>query len=182
VPGIFSQEQAETYFTYLRDNIAWDRSTMWMYDHEVAVPRLVASYGISEKLPPELADMRAELEGRLGVRFNAVGMNLYRDQKDSVAWHSDKNEDLIENPTVAILSFGAARPIGVRSKVPPRHAVFCDLEPGSSVVMSGHAQERFEHHIPKLQQIVGPRISVVFRTKRVQAEQAPTNQVSARAG
>jgi hypothetical protein len=87
---------------------------------------------------------------------------------------------MIENPTVAILSFGATRPIGVRSKVLPRHAIFCDLEPGSAVVMSGHAQERFEHQIPKLPQIVGPRISVVFRTKRVQAEEAPVKQKPAK--
>ena len=166
IPNVFSREQADAYFAYLRNCVAWDESTMWMYDREVVVPRLVASYGVGEEPPPELAEMQAIVEGRLHVRFNAIGMNLYRGEKDSVSWHSDHNEVLIHNPTVAILSLGATRPIGVRPKEPPRHAIFCDLEPGSALVMSGKAQERFEHHIPKLNKSVSPRISVVFRTKR----------------
>ena len=34
--------------------------------------------------------MARALHGRYGVRFDALGANLYRDGRDSVAWHGDR--------------------------------------------------------------------------------------------
>jgi len=166
IPAVFSVQEAEAYFKFLHEGIDWEETTMWMYDRTVDVPRLISHYGADAALPPEVIAMQRQIEQRLNVYFNAVGMNLYRNEKDSVAWHSDKNEDLTAHPTVAILSFGATRPIMLREKRPPRHAIACNLEPGSALIMTGKAQDQFEHQIPKLPHTTGPRISVVFRTKR----------------
>jgi alkylated DNA repair dioxygenase AlkB len=53
----------------------------------------------------------------------------------------------------------------IRPKLPPRHTLGVVLEPGSVLLMTGNAQDRFEHCIPKLGAHVEERISVVFRTK-----------------
>jgi alkylated DNA repair dioxygenase AlkB len=82
-----------------------------------------------------------------------------------VAWHSDKDELLSRNPTIAVVSFGAIRAMQIRPKLPPRHALSIDLEPGSALVMHGNAQDSYEHCIPKTRERVDARISVVFRTK-----------------
>jgi alkylated DNA repair dioxygenase AlkB len=165
IPAVFSDTEATAFFAQLRDRIAWEQTTMWMYDHEVTVPRLTAWWG--EDAPPAWPlEIQSRVEQRLGVRFNSVGLNFYRDGNDSVAWHADHNEDLIDDPTVAIVSFGETREMLVRPNAPPRRATACQLETGSLLVMSGRAQDRFEHHIPKCKTAVGQRISVVFRTKR----------------
>lgn len=165
VPDVLTADESASFFRYLRESVAWDESTMWMYDHEVSVPRLVAWYGASDPLPPRIDAMRARMCERFDAPFNGVGMNLYRDERDSVAWHSDRNEGLIERPTVAILSLGETREMHVRPKAPPRKTTRIELEPGSVLLMTGSAQDRFEHSIPKRAEHVGERISVVFRTK-----------------
>jgi alkylated DNA repair dioxygenase AlkB len=164
VPAVFSLEECARYFAFLRDEIAWEATRMWMYDHEVDVPRMTAFYGADAPLPAPLESMRSRLVDRFDAPFNAVGMNLYRDERDSVAWHSDTNENLIADPVVAIVSFGAARQMQIRPKIPPRHAVSYDLEPGSVVLMTGEAQNFFEHCVPKVSQPLDTRASVVFRT------------------
>ncbi len=163
IPELFTPEQSARYFERLRDEITWDSTTMWMYDHEVDVPRLTAYFNPGDALPELLDEMLARMIAQFGVPFNGVGLNLYRDGRDSVAWHSDRNEHLIENPTIAIVSLGETRTMQIRPKEPPRHTVSCDLEPGSVLLMHG-AQERFEHCIPKAG-ASGPRISIVFRTR-----------------
>lgn len=165
VPDVFTSDESDRIFVALRDGMAWESGTMWMYDHEVDVPRLVAYYKVGDELPPPLPEMRARLAKRLGVEFNAVGMNLYRTGDDSVAWHSDKNEGLTDEPTIAVISLGATRAMQIRPKTPPRHAFSIDLEPGSALIMQGHAQDFYEHCIPKTAGEITPRISVVFRTK-----------------
>ncbi|HEY5257573.1 MAG TPA: alpha-ketoglutarate-dependent dioxygenase AlkB [Candidatus Baltobacteraceae bacterium] len=165
VPALFSPDECERYFAVLRDGVAWDTTRVWMYDREVDVPRLVAWYGIGAALPEPLSSIRVRVAARLGADFNSVGMNLYRDGSDSVAWHSDKNELLTPDPTIAVVSFGVVRAMQIRPKAPPRHAISIELEPGSALVMSGNAQDHYEHGIPKTPDAIGPRISVVFRTK-----------------
>ena len=46
--------------------------------------------------------------------FDSIGFNLYRDGRDSVAWHGDRERYTHEQPTVAIVSLGAARSFMLR--------------------------------------------------------------------
>jgi alkylated DNA repair dioxygenase AlkB len=140
---------------------------MWMYDHTVTVPRLIARFMPGDEKPAELARAQQRVEEYLGVQFTACSVQLYRSGSDSVAWHSDHTEDLIELPVVAVLSLGATREMLVRSKRRPRKTFSCDLEPGSVFVMSGRAQEYWEHHIPKARRPVAARISVALRQRKV---------------
>jgi alkylated DNA repair dioxygenase AlkB len=93
-------------------------------------------------------------------------VQYYRNGNDSVSWHNDHREELIELPTIALLSLGSTREMLVRSKARPRRTFSCDLEPGSLFVMSGRAQEFWEHHIPKVKRPIGPRISVALRQRK----------------
>jgi len=177
VPEVLGPDESAELFARLREAIPWEQSTMWMYDREVTVPRLTAWYGVGEPAPPDVDALRTRMCERFGAPFNAVGLNLYRDARDSVAWHSDKNEHLIANPSIAVLSLGAPREMQIRPRVipsvgaqhrsrgTPRHTLGVALEPGSVLLMTGNAQDRYEHCIPKLTAQVDERISVVFRTK-----------------
>ncbi|MDQ2680161.1 MAG: alpha-ketoglutarate-dependent dioxygenase AlkB [Candidatus Eremiobacteraeota bacterium] len=165
-PAVFSLEESIAHFNWLRTNIAWESGEMWMYDKNVSVPRLTAHYDIGAPLPDQLEALKSRVKTQLGVEFNSVGLNFYRDGNDSVAWHSDHNEVLIDNPVVAVVSFGATREMLIRTKAKPRNSLACTLDTGSVIVMSGTAQQLYEHRIPKSPTPLEPRISVALRQKR----------------
>ncbi|HKU67168.1 MAG TPA: alpha-ketoglutarate-dependent dioxygenase AlkB [Candidatus Baltobacteraceae bacterium] len=165
-PALLDAAESEALFTHLHATLSWTQETMWMYDRTVAVPRLLARFSADEPLPRELAEVKARAQAQVQVEFNAVSVQYYRDGSDSVAWHSDHTEDLIDRPYVALVSLGAVREMQIRSKARPRRAFSVDLEPGSLLVMGGLAQEQWEHHIPKVSRPIAPRISIALRQRR----------------
>ncbi len=171
-PALLNATESAGLFERLQSSLEWSQETMWMYDHTVPVPRLIARFAPDEPLPDELAGLKARTEDLLQTRFNAVSVQYYRDGSDSVAWHSDHTEDLIERPYVALVSLGAVREMRIRerqlSKDLRRRTFSVDLEPGSLLVMGGLAQEQWEHHIPKVSRAVAPRISIALRQRRLQ--------------
>jgi alkylated DNA repair dioxygenase AlkB len=165
-PALLDAAESADLFTHLQQTLSWTQETMWMYDHTVAVPRLLARFAPDEPLPGVLNDVKLRAEAQVQTRFNSLSVQYYRDGSDGVAWHSDHTEDLIERPYVALVSLGAVREMQIRSKAKPRRAFSVDLEPGSLLVMGGLAQEQWEHHIPKVSRAIAPRISIALRQKR----------------
>lgn len=165
-PAVFSAAESKRLFEHFSAELEWVQESMWMYDHTVAVPRLIARFSAEGETPREVAAVWKRVETFLKAPFNSASFQYYRDAGDSVAWHSDHTEDLIENAIVAVVSLGAVREMQVRSKKRPRRSFSCLLDPGSIFFMGGRAQDFWEHHIPKLRQAVEPRISIAFRQKR----------------
>ncbi|GAB3356049.1 hypothetical protein GCM10027430_24700 [Lysobacter tyrosinilyticus] len=137
-----------------------------MYDRIVAVPRLTAGFRLaSEHLPPVLREAGDLLQQHVGAPFNAVGLNHYRDGRDSVAPHSDKLHILVPRHPIALISLGAVRRMTIRAKQLPRMPIHVDLEPGSLLLMSYDSQLHYEHGVAKTREAVGPRISLAFRVR-----------------
>jgi alkylated DNA repair dioxygenase AlkB len=156
----------------LYDAVAWRHERRRMYDRMVDVPRLVHFYDEGDALPsPAIDQARRALDehyaGELGEPFRTVGMCLYRDGRDSVAWHGDTiGRARTEDTMVAIVSLGAPRGLLLR----PRgggHAIRHELGHGDLLVMGGSAQRTWEHAVPKTARAVGPRISLQFRPRGV---------------
>jgi alkylated DNA repair dioxygenase AlkB len=165
-PALLDAAESTDLFADLQQTLSWTQETMWMYDHTVAVPRLLARFAADEPLPDVLNDVKLRVEAQVQTSFNSVSVQYYRDGSDSVAWHSDHTEDLIERPYVALVSLGAVREMQIRSKARPRRSFSIDLEPGSLLVMGGLAQEYWEHHIPKVSRPIAARISIALRQRR----------------
>ena len=102
---------------------------------------------------------------KTGVPFNSVGLNFYRDGRDSVAPHNDHLDEIVEGFPIALVSLGGTRRMTIRSKKPPRRVLHLDLEPGSLLMMSYATQLHYTHGVPKTVDPVGPRISLAFRVK-----------------
>lgn len=165
-PGVFDPARVVRWFDALRDGVDWHSMRRPMYDRVVDVPRLVAAYRLeSTDLPDPLPQIAAAVREELGQPFNTVGLNYYRDGNDSVAPHNDKLDTLVPGHPIAVLSLGATRRMTIRAKLPPRHALHVDLEPGSLMVMSHASQSHYDHGIPKSRTAVGPRISLAFRVR-----------------
>ena len=96
-----------------------------------------------------------------------AGFCLYRDGRDSVAWHGDDTgRSKTEDTVIAILSLGTPRELALRprgGRVAHRFA----LGHGDLVAMGGSCQRTWEHAVLKTSRPVGPRISVQFRTRGV---------------
>lgn len=165
LPGLVDAETAQRWFMALRDGVAWQAQRRAMYDRVVDVPRLTASFRpAAGNLPAPLAEAAVLLRQRTRVPFNAVGLNYYRDGRDSVAPHSDKLRILVPRHPIAVLSLGATRRMTIRAKQPPRTPVHVDLEPGSLLLMSYDSQLHYEHGVPKTRG-TGSRISLAFRVR-----------------
>ena len=167
-PRFVAGPDADAWFAELREAVPWKAERRRMYDREVDVPRLTAHFHLGPDEPPPPAAIRRaadEVVGKTGVPFNSVGLNLYRDGRDSVAPHNDHLDVLVEGLPIALLSLGSARRMTIRAKEPPRRVLHVDLEPGSLLMMSYTTQLRYTHGIPKTIAPVGPRISLAFRVK-----------------
>lgn len=165
-PDAVSATDSVAWFAALRDGVEWRSERRMMYDREVDVPRLVASYSLDDPgLPGELRTAARVAQRLAGCEFNSIGLNLYRDEHDSVAPHNDKLHELVAGAPIALLSLGAARRMTIRPKAAPRKSIQLELEPGSVLLMSYATQHYFDHGIPKSTAAIGPRISVAFRRR-----------------
>jgi len=166
LPGWLSGSDAVLQ-TLLAD-VPWRAERRQMYDREVDVPRLLCWYGPDGALPhPVLTAARGDLTthyaAELGEPFVSAGLCLYRDGRDSVAWHGDRiGRGAHTDTMVAILAVGSPRALLLRPasggptlRIPVGH--------GDLIVMGGSCQRTWEHAIPKTAKPVGPRVSIQFR-------------------
>ncbi|THA57521.1 alpha-ketoglutarate-dependent dioxygenase AlkB [Streptomyces sp. A1136] len=164
---------SDALFERLAADVPWHAERRRMYEREVAVPRLLSYYGAGVELPhPVLAEARTTLSrhyaDELGEPFVTAGLCLYRDGRDSVAWHGDRiGRSATEDTMVAILSVGDPRDLAIRPRDGGPTLVRLPLGHGDLVVMGGSCQRTMEHAVPKSTRAVGPRISVQFRTQGV---------------
>jgi alkylated DNA repair dioxygenase AlkB len=161
---------AQAWFAGLRHEVNWHAERRMMYDREVDVPRLMASFRLDEaqaSLPEAIQEAARRVIGRLDVPFNSVGLNLYRDGRDSVAPHNDHLDEIRKGFPIALVSLGATRRMTIRAKEPPKRVMHVDLEPGSLFVMDYATQLHYTHGVPKTTTPVGERISLAFRWKHV---------------
>ena len=162
-------ETARKWFGELRTAVSWRSERRMMYDREVDVPRLMAGFRLDEpehSMPDSIRDAARRVIERLDVPFNSVGLNLYRDGRDSVAPHNDHLDEIRNGFPIALLSLGATRRMTIRAKEPPRLTTHIDLEAGSLFVMDYRTQLHYTHGVPKTIDPVGERISLAFRVKR----------------
>ncbi|MFM0669024.1 alpha-ketoglutarate-dependent dioxygenase AlkB family protein [Paraburkholderia sediminicola] len=164
LPESIPADTARAWFEEALRNIGWLSQQRMMYEREVAVPRLLATFARdSGDLPAPLGEGFEAVRALVGAPFNRVGLNLYRDGSDSVALHSDKTEKLMPAQPIAIISLGATRRMSIRPKAGAGRIVHVELDPGSCLVMSYASQFTHEHGIPKLAGVTEPRISLAFR-------------------
>jgi len=155
---------ADALFEHIVASRPWKQRTRWMYDHDVLEPRLTAPWVAGSGMalePPLVEELRVALSARYGVAFDSVGFNLYRDGRDSVAWHRDKIRKDIAEPVIALVSLGERRKLLLRPCGGGASRAFL-LGRGDLLVTGGRTNHDWEHTVPKVAQ-AGPRLSLAFR-------------------
>ncbi len=165
-------EGSAAVFAALAETVPFRAEKRHMYDRMVDVPRLLCFYGEGEPLPgpaltAALSALNAYYGPTLGEPFRTAGLCLYRDGRDSVAWHGDTiGRGSREDTMVAILSLGTPRALLLRPRGGGRSLRF-EIGHGDLLVMGGSCQRTWEHAVPKTAKAIGPRISVQFRPRGV---------------
>lgn len=142
----------------------WHQRQRQMYDQKVREPRLVAPWNLHSGEPLEpaiLEDIRVALSQRYGIEFDSVGFNLYRDGRDSVAWHGDRIKKEVDDPIVVLVSLGFPRNFLLRPVGGGASKSFM-LGAGDLLVTGGKTQRTWQHAVPKVAK-AGPRISLAYR-------------------
>jgi alkylated DNA repair dioxygenase AlkB len=165
---------ADELLVELLEGAGWTRGRRVMFDRLVDEPRLSAWYERDGSLPsPRLGELFAHFEDRYGEHFDSVGLNWYRDGRDSVAWHGDRVGRSGRAVVVVIVSLGEPRPFLLRPRGGGRSRSYL-LGGGDLLVMGGDCQREFQHSVPKVAH-AGPRVSVTFRhgARRAAYERVP---------
>lgn len=163
---------ADELYDALRADVPWRAERRQMYERVVDVPRLTCFYDGHEPLPhPVLAEARdalsAHYRAELGEPFVTLGMCLYRDGADSVAWHGDRiGRSRDQDTMIAIISVGSARDLALRPRDGGPSRRF-SVGHGDLAVMGGSCQRTWDHAIPKATGATGPRISIQYRVDGV---------------
>lgn len=168
-PAFLDGGEAAALFEALRRGAPWEGSTVTMYEREIEVPRLLAGwdFGGDAAWGQPLERLRPRVEAAAGADFDGVRLILYRDGRDSLAWHADREAFLGRRPIVASLTLGATRRFLFRPKAGfPGERIALELPAGSLLVMAEGTQERWEHAVPKTARPVGERINLTFRQLR----------------
>jgi alkylated DNA repair dioxygenase AlkB len=175
--GFFDKNESDQIFIELYNNIDWKQDSTTLFGKQVNLPRLTAWYGDLGKSYcyskikmepllwiPLLINIKDQIEALTNTQFNSVLLNLYRDGRDGVAWHSDDELELGKNPMIASVSFGANRRFLFRHKFQKKLKFEIELTHGSFLLMKGATQHFWQHQIPKTNKLVEPRINLTFRT------------------
>ena len=172
---IFDETFSREAFDLLRESTPWEQPEIVMFGKKYPQAGFSTwhtdtgvSYvysGIERVAHPMteiLHEFRQRCEKVTEANFNSVLVNLYRDGRDSVSWHSDNEAINGREPTIASVSLGATRRFDLRHRE-TKETVKVDLDSGSLLVMSGLSQQCWVHQIAKTAKPVGPRINLTFR-------------------
>ena len=170
-----TKEQAGNLFNDLLNNLGWTEESINMFGKTILVPRLVCWYGdktatyrysgITHNPLPwtrSLRDIKSKVETATKQTFNSVLGNLYRNENDSMGWHSDNEKELGDEPFIASLSLGEERIFKIKHKT-SREQIKLALPSGSLVTMAGAFQKNWQHCVPKNTASKKPRINLTFR-------------------
>lgn len=168
--------QADACLADLRAQVRWERHRLHLFGRACQAPRLSCWIGDADAVytysrtrfqprpwPDLLRPLRARLRTELGVDFNGVLANCYRDGQDGMGWHADDEPEIDPTAPIASLSLGAPRRFVLRSRTPPPQRCAIELAHGSLLLMGAGFQQPWQHALPKTARAVGERINLTFR-------------------
>ena len=107
------------------------------------------------------------------MQFGGVALAHYRDERDSVAFHRDRELRWLDDTVIGVLTLGARRPWLMKPLTGRRtdagdddHLTDAiDLSPASGdvMVMGGRCQAAWLHAVPKVRHRVRSRVSAQWR-------------------
>jgi hypothetical protein len=156
---------ADAVYAHLAEHVAWRQGRVWRYERWIDEPRLGAGGSIANPGHPVLADAQKAITAKYRTPFDGFGLAYYRNSRESVAMHRDREMHWLDDTVVAILTLGATRPFLVQRRNTRATSTARDLSPASGdlMVFGGRFQADWLHGVPKTRAAVRGRISAQWR-------------------
>jgi alkylated DNA repair dioxygenase AlkB len=153
--------------------VAWEQGKVFRYERWIDEPRLGAVQK-GDARHPALREAQTWLMRRYRITLPpSVPLALYRDERDSVGFHRDRELRWLEDTVIGVLTLGARRPWLMKPLGRTGQRVYdeddmtgvIDLAPASGdlLVMGGRCQAAWLHAVPKVQGRCRTRISAQWR-------------------
>jgi alkylated DNA repair dioxygenase AlkB len=151
----------------------WEQGRVFRYERWIDEPRL-SSWQSGTERHPALQEVEAWIATRYRVRFEGVALARYRDERDSVAFHRDREMRWLDDTVIGVFTMGVRRPFLLRplsnggqrtERSDTDMRGLLDLGPGSGdlLVMGGRCQAAWLHGVPKTTARCRSRISAQWR-------------------
>jgi alkylated DNA repair dioxygenase AlkB len=174
---------ADQVFTDLLTGTLWVQGRVFRYERWIDEPRLGA-WLRAEDRHPSLVEAQQWLSKRYRVLFDSVALARYRNERDGVGFHRDREMKWLDDTVIAVLTLGQQRPFLVKRNAGGRNGLVeqtagaIDLSPASGdlLVMGGRCQTDWLHAVPQDRHPMRERISVQWRwtSKRGRPDTSPS--------
>eukprot|EP00892_Ulva_mutabilis_P004742 jgi/Ulvmu1/263/UM001_0267.1 len=177
-PRHLDKAASDASFQELLRSAPWQESEITVYGATVVQPRrlcymsddtsLQYSYSGAQDIKvqpwhPAVIPLKEMAEDLVGKKFNSCLLNLYRNGKDYVGWHSDDEKLYGKDAPICSVSLGQTRDFQLRLKQDRTHKLEYSLGHGDVFVMKGALQTHWQHQVPKRTTVMHPRINLTFR-------------------
>jgi alkylated DNA repair dioxygenase AlkB len=198
IPNFIDEETSNGAFNVITKSVEFEIKYMNVQGTLIGLPRSVAYFGdkpyiysgITHNVKPfnpivsaikkliiEEKSINTVVTQKSLEKLNTCLINVYQDETDSIAFHSDDEKELgpdnKNNILVASVSFGAERDFVIRTKTilqkqlgeenTDNFELKIGLKHGSLLIMYGDFQSRFEHSVPKAKCRKEARINLTYR-------------------
>ena len=118
--SVFNRKEITSYYQNLLQEIPWQNDEDIIFGKHHITKRKVAWFGdksynysysgVTKQAhlwTPELLQLKKKVEELSSTTYNSCLMNLYHDGAEGMGWHSDAEKTLLEDGTIASITFGA---------------------------------------------------------------------------
>jgi alkylated DNA repair dioxygenase AlkB len=198
IPNFIDEETSNGAFNVISKTVQFETKYMNIQGTLIGLPRSTAYFGdkpytysgithdvkpfnpiISsiKKLIIDEKSVNSVVTAKSLEKLNTCLLNVYQNELDSIAFHSDDEKELgpdnEKNILIASVSFGAERDFVIRTKTilqkqlgeenTDNFELKIGLKHGSLLIMYGDFQSRFEHSVPKAKCRKEARINLTYR-------------------
>ena len=151
------------------------RPQIKVFDKQFSIPRQQVWFGdegcdyqysglmvTAQPWPHYAQKLRDKLRAQFDVSSNGVLVNHYRDGYDHVGWHSDNEQEIVEQSIIASVSVGAPRDFIIRHNQ-SQEKISIELRSGDLLLMHWPMQQQWQHCLPKRLKVSEARINYTLR-------------------
>lgn len=175
----YNRKEASDIYRWLEDNIEYNSdedSMVMIHGKMIKIPRKQVAHGDpgtsysfsgntvpTKPWTPELLEIKRKVEEYAGETFNFVLINRYKDGSHYIGYHSDDEKELGDTPTIASITFGAARDFLLKKIDGSEPLETFKLHHGDLLLMKHPTNDKWKHSVPKRLKVKKPRINLTFR-------------------
>ncbi len=173
IPNYIPANIADAEFDRLWNELDWvQRESAPRREYWMNIPGVPYTYGSGEYARTYDAqawdefvhNLMDQMNSEFDIKLDCCFVNGYEHQRQHLGWHADDSPEMNPEQPVISVSLGAEREIWYREQANHENVTKVLLGHGSLFMMPPGMQQTHDHRIPKAPRVVGPRVSLTYRS------------------